>query len=112
MVLAKHKSYDMYFGACIILAMTIVDIPLIFFQMVIWTIVFYFLAGLQYNARKYFIALLFCFVVTCANTALFRTIGFVFKNYNDASKVAGTIFTIFVLYSGFIIVGARHCNQC
>lgn len=103
-VTTKHKAYSMYLPANIILAQTLVDIPILFFQMVIWTIVMYFMGDRHVNARHYFITLLFSFVVTCTNTALFRTIGFMSPVYDIASIIAGTIFQIFVLYSGYIIV--------
>lgn len=101
----------MYLPANMILAQTIVDIPILFFQIVIWTIVMYFMGDTHSNARHYFITLLFSFVVTCCNTALFRTIGFMSPDYNIASMLAGSIFMIFILYSGYIIVSLSGCRQ-
>jgi ABC-type multidrug transport system permease subunit len=103
-VLAKHKSYSMYAPAAIIFAQTLLDAPTFLIQMIIYCASTYWLAGLKASGALFVAAICFAFFVTNAITALFRTIGYSFGNYNDASKVSGTIFTIFVLYSGYIIV--------
>jgi ABC-type multidrug transport system permease subunit len=103
-VLAKHKSYSMYAPAAIIWAQTLLDAPIFLVQMIIYVTVTYWLCHLQSNGGLYWAAICFAFFVTNTITALFRSIGYSFGNYNDASKVSGTLFTIFVLYSGYIIV--------
>lgn len=100
-VLAKHKGYSMYRPAVLLLAQSIVDLPIYFVQLIVYTLITYFMAGLQKEAGLYFICFLFTWLVALTMTTLFRTVGYSFNIYNDASKVSGTIFTLFVYYGGF-----------
>lgn len=98
-MLAKHKAYSLYRPSAVLFAQTLVDLPVFLFQIVIFTIIVYFMVGLQSDAGLYFAFLLFCFVLYGTFTCLFRAIGYAFATYNDASKVAGMAFTAFTLVS-------------
>jgi ABC-type multidrug transport system permease subunit len=99
-VLAKHKAFSMYRPSAVALAETIGDFPIIFVQMVIFTLIIYFMTGLQVSAGHYFEYLLFVYVSTLTMTAFFRFVGYSFGTFNDASKVSGLLFSIFVTVSG------------
>ncbi|KAK8853032.1 hypothetical protein IAR55_003733 [Kwoniella newhampshirensis] len=102
-VLSKHKAYSMYRPSAVFIAQTIADLPILVIQLVVYTIIIYWMSGLQQDAGLYFAFLLFTFLVVADVTALFRAIGYASSTYNDASKIAGSLFTAFTLYSGYVI---------
>ncbi|KAL8278573.1 hypothetical protein RQP46_009065 [Phenoliferia psychrophenolica] len=102
-VLAKHKAYSMYRASSIVIARTVADFPIFFLQLTAYTLVIYFLAGLRLDAGAFFIYYLIIYTNTLATTALFRLIGSMFGAFNAASAVSGTLVSVVVMYSGYII---------
>lgn len=98
-VMAKHKAFSMYRPSAVALAETLGDFPIIFVQMVIFTLIIYFMTGLQVSAGHYFEYLLFVYVTTLTMTAFFRFVGYSFGTFNDASKFSGLLFSIIVTVS-------------
>lgn len=96
-VLAKHKAYSLYRPSAVLIAQTLVDLPIFFIQIVIFTIIIYFMVGLQSDAGLYFAFLLFIFAIYGTFTCLCRAIGYAFSVYNDATKVSGLVFTAFTM---------------
>ncbi|CAK9785424.1 ABC transporter [Cutaneotrichosporon oleaginosum] len=102
-VLAKHKAYSMYRAGAVLAAQTLVDLPIFFVQIFLYVLVSYFMAKLKMDGGLFWIAFLFSWLSALSMTTLFRTIGYAFNTYNDASKISGTVFTLFVLYGGFVV---------
>jgi ABC-type multidrug transport system permease subunit len=98
-VLAKHKSYSMYRASTVLVAKSIVDAPIYAVQNFIYVAIIYWMSGMQSNAGLFFICFLFTWVVTMVFSTMFRSIGYAFNEYNDASKVSGAIFIFFVVVS-------------
>lgn len=102
-VLGKQKSYAMYRSSLMFVAQVVLDIPIFVVQLAIYTLVTYWMAGLRSNAGNFFLMFFFTWLNSLVFTSLFRAIGYAFDIYNDASKIAGSVFTFFVLYGGFVI---------
>ncbi|KAG9016077.1 hypothetical protein FRB93_011551 [Tulasnella sp. JGI-2019a] len=102
-ILAKHKGFSMYRPSALIAAQTIADLPVFFVQLVVFTLIFYFLTDLRRDAGNYFIYLLIVYFTTLTTTAYFRLIGSLFSSFQGASKVSGLSFSVMVTYAGFII---------
>jgi ABC-type multidrug transport system permease subunit len=98
-VMAKHKAFSMYRPSAYLMAQTIGDLPIFFVQIVIFTLIIYFMTGLQNDPGLYFTLLLFTYVTTLSTTAFFRWIGYSFPTFNDASKVSGLMFSVLVTVS-------------
>ena len=98
-VLAKHKAFSMYRPSAVVLAQTIGDLPIFFFQIAIFTLIIYFMTGLKLDAGNYFTFFLFCYITTVTTTAFFRFIGYSFGTFNNASKVSGFMFSVLVTVS-------------
>jgi len=98
-VMAKHKAFSMYRPSAIALAQTLGDLPIFFVQLVIFTIVIYFMTGLRMTAGHYFEFLLFDYVTLLSMTAFFRFVGYSFGTFNDASKFSGLLFSFIVTVS-------------
>lgn len=103
------------------LALTLVDIPITFFTMAIFSIVIYFLVRLQQTAAQFlyvvprlFIGillkldcsstfLLFVFTMTLTMKAWFRSLASVFPDPAPAQAVAGLTTLLLVLYTGYTL---------
>ncbi|OCF60041.1 ABC transporter [Kwoniella mangroviensis CBS 10435] len=102
-VLAKHKAFSLYRPSAVLVAQTIGDLPIFLGQLIIFTLIIYFMVGLKVDPGLYFIFLLFTYITTLCTTAFFRFIGYSFGTFNNASKVSGLMFSILVTYAGYII---------
>ncbi|OWZ67668.1 hypothetical protein AYX14_01471 [Cryptococcus neoformans] len=102
-VLSKHKGFSMYRPSAVLLAQTIGDMPLYFVMIVMFTLIIYFMTGLKVDAGLYFMYLLFVYFTTLCTTALFRSIGYAFSTFNNASKASGFALLVLSMYAGYII---------
>ncbi|KAI0649902.1 pleiotropic drug resistance ABC transporter [Trametes meyenii] len=85
------------------LALTLVDVPITFITMVVFSIIIYFLVGLQQSAAQFFTFLLFVFIMTITMKAWFRALAAAFKSAAPAQAIAGLSTLILVLYTGYSI---------
>ncbi|KAG9327612.1 hypothetical protein KVV02_003857 [Mortierella alpina] len=102
-ILYKHKGFAMYRPSAFAIAQICADIPVLVVQVVLYSIVLYFMAGLQ---LKFVNFLLFCIIVILCGlcmTAFFRMFAAMFATFDGASGVSGVIMLAMVLYSGYMI---------
>lgn len=102
-VLAKHKAFSMYRPAAVLVAQTLGDLPIFFVQLLIFTLIIYFMCGLKLDPGLYFTFFLFTYITTNCTTAFFRFVGYSFGTFNNASKVSGLMFSVLVTYAGYVI---------
>ncbi|EJD42304.1 pleiotropic drug resistance ABC transporter [Auricularia subglabra TFB-10046 SS5] len=96
----RGAMYHPYIEA---VALTLVDIPLTLLIQVIFTILLYFLVGLQRTPGQYFIFLLFVFTMSIVMKAFFRAIAAAFATQESAQAVAGIAVLIISIYTGYTI---------
>ncbi|KYQ99842.1 ABC transporter G family protein [Tieghemostelium lacteum] len=102
-ILQKQKSYAMYRPSAFHLAQIVTDLPITFLQVFLFSIVAYFMFGLDYQADKFFI---FCFIligIALASTNLFRVIGSFCGSMYIGENVLIVIFIFLITYAGYII---------
>jgi ATP-binding cassette subfamily G (WHITE) protein 2 (SNQ2) len=102
-VLAKHKGSALYHTAAWNLAQIAADLPVLIFQVSMFSIVLYFMVGLQLSAGAFFTYWIVVFSTTMCMTALFRAIGAAFSNFDAASKVSGFGVAAILTYTGYMI---------
>ncbi|KAG9127487.1 hypothetical protein FRC07_013165 [Ceratobasidium sp. 392] len=85
------------------LALTAVDIPISFITQILFSVVLYFMTGLQREASKFFIFVLVTFAMTLTMKAYFRAIAASFAQESTAQAVAGIGTLALVLYTGYTI---------
>jgi len=102
-ILLKHKSFSFYRPAAYAVAQTVVDIPLVFTQVVIFDLIIYFMAGLGRTPSQFFISILFLWIVTMTMYAFFRGIAAVCKSLDSATRVTGFAIQALVVYTGYLI---------
>ncbi|KAL3486049.1 ABC-2 type transporter-domain-containing protein [Aspergillus germanicus] len=102
-VLIKHKSFAYFHPAAFCIAQIAADIPVLLFQVSIFSIVLYFMVGLEMTAAAFFTFWVIVFATTMAMTAVFRAVGAGFKTFDDASKVSGFLISALIMYTGYMI---------
>jgi ABC-type multidrug transport system permease subunit len=102
-VLAKHKDFALYHPAAFCFAQIAADVPIIAAQVCSFSLIMYFLVGLEQTAGAYFTYWIILFSLSMAMTALFRMIGAVFQKFDDASKVSGLLVSALITYAGYMI---------
>jgi ABC-type multidrug transport system permease subunit/ABC-type Mn2+/Zn2+ transport system ATPase subunit len=102
-VLAKHKSFALYHPAAFCIAQITADLPVIFFQVSVFSIVLYFMVGLKMSVGAFFTFWVIIFATTMVMTALFRSIGAAFSTFDAASKVSGFMVAALIMYTGYMI---------
>jgi len=102
-VLAKHKSFALYHPAAFCIAQITADIPVLLFQVSIFSLVLYFMVGLTMEAGAFFTFWVIVFATAMCMTALFRAIGAAFSTFDGASKVSGFLIAALIMYTGYMI---------
>ncbi|KDQ32534.1 hypothetical protein PLEOSDRAFT_153783 [Pleurotus ostreatus PC15] len=102
-IVRRHERAAMYHPMIEALAMTIVDIPVTIITTLIYSVVLYFLAGLQQSAGQFFIFFLFVFVIYLSMKAFFRALASAFAVEAPAQAIAGVMLLALSLYTGFQI---------
>ncbi|KAF2719256.1 hypothetical protein K431DRAFT_305280 [Polychaeton citri CBS 116435] len=102
-ILLKHKSFQFYRPAAYAVGQTVVDVPLVFIQVVIFDVVVYFMANLSRTASQFFISLLFLFMLTMTMYALFHAVGALFGSLDVATRITGILIQALVVYTGYLI---------
>ncbi|KAG5926361.1 hypothetical protein E4U42_003395 [Claviceps africana] len=102
-VLVKHKSFAFFHPAAFCLAQIAADIPIIFCQIFIFSVILYFMVGLTSDAGIFFTFAAILIATTFCMTAMFRSIGAAFRTFDAASKISGLIIAASIMYSGYMI---------
>ncbi|KAK3846546.1 MAG: ABC-2 type transporter-domain-containing protein [Linnemannia gamsii] len=102
-ILYKLKNYAMYRPSSFGLAQIVLDIPIVLVHNLLFSVVLYFLAGLQRTAGKFFFFVLVLTLATLCMTSFFRMWGCASKTFDDATKYSGVILLAMILYSGYLV---------
>ncbi|OQV01877.1 hypothetical protein CLAIMM_07167 [Cladophialophora immunda] len=102
-ILLKHKSFSFYRPAAYALAQTVVDIPLIAIQVLLFNLIIYWMAGLAASASQFFISCFIIWTVTMVTYAYFRMLSALCKTLDDATRFTGVSIQILVVYTGYLI---------
>jgi ATP-binding cassette, subfamily G (WHITE), member 2, SNQ2 len=88
-VIQRHKDYALYRPSAVSVARIVVDLPFIFAMCAVFTIIMYFLSGLDVDASKFFIYALFVYTTTICLTALYRMFAALSPTIDDAVRFSG-----------------------
>ncbi|CAG8031504.1 unnamed protein product [Penicillium salamii] len=102
-VLIKHKHFAFFHPATFCFAQIVLDVPIALFQISIFSLILYFMTGLEMDAGKFFTYWIVLFAVTMCLTQMFRGIGALFTTFDGASKISGFLVTALVVYAGYMI---------
>lgn len=102
-ILLKHKSFSFYRPSAYAIGQTVIDVPLVFVQVLIFDVVVYFMANLQRTASQFFISLLLLFTITMCIYSLFRAFGAILPSLDAATRVTGVAIQALIVYTGYLI---------
>ncbi|KAL8796510.1 MAG: hypothetical protein Q9195_001184 [Heterodermia aff. obscurata] len=102
-IMLKHKSFSFHRPAAYAIAQTVVDVPLVLIQVLIFDIVVYFMSGLARTASQFFISVIFLFIMTMSMYSFFRALGSLTKSLDIASRFTGISIQVLIVYTGYLI---------
>jgi ATP-binding cassette subfamily G (WHITE) protein 2 (SNQ2) len=102
-IVNKHKAYTFHRPSALWIAQIIVDLAFSAVQILIFSIIVYFMCGLVRDAGAFFTFYIVIVTGYLAMTLFFRTIGCLCPDFDYAIKFAATIITFFIITSGYII---------
>ena len=102
-ILLKHKTFSFYRPAAYAIAQTVVDVPLVVVQVVIFDVVIYFMSGLGRTASQFFISLLTLWISTMTMYSFFRAMGAWSKSLDTATQFTGVAIQALIVYTGYFI---------
>lgn len=102
-IVARHKDYAFYRPSAVSIARVVVDFPAIFCMVVPFTIIVYFMTGLDVTASKFFIYFLFVYTTTFCITSMYRMFAALSPTIDDAVRFAGIALNLLILFVGYVI---------
>lgn len=102
-IVNKHRAYTFHRPSALWIAQILVDIAFASVQILVFSIMVYFMCGLVLDAGAFFTFYLIIITGYLAITLFFRTVGCLCPDFDSAIKFAATIITLFVLTSGYLI---------
>ncbi|KAJ1723938.1 ATP-binding cassette transporter snq2 [Coemansia erecta] len=102
-VMYKHKALALYHPAALSLAQTIVDMPFMLLQVVLFGSILYWATFLQRTGGHFLAFLLFLFIGCLCLTAFFRLIGNISPNVDVGHTISGICLLFLILYVGYLI---------
>jgi ATP-binding cassette subfamily G (WHITE) protein 2 (SNQ2) len=102
-IVNKHKAYTFHRPSALWIAQILVDLAFSAVQILVFSIMVYFMCGLVRDAGAFFTFYLIIVSGYLAMTLFFRTVGCLCPDFDYAIKFAATIITLFVITSGYII---------
>jgi ABC-type multidrug transport system ATPase subunit/ABC-type multidrug transport system permease subunit len=102
-IVARHKEYAFYRPSAVSIARVVMDFPAIFCMVVPFTIIVYFMTGLDVTASKFFIYFLFVYTTTFCITSLYRMFAALSPTIDDAVRFSGIALNVLVLFVGYVI---------
>ncbi|KAL6713165.1 ATP-binding cassette transporter snq2 [Lecanora helva] len=102
-ILLKHKSFSFYRPSAYAIAQTVIDVPLVLVQVLIFQLVVYWMSGLARTASQFFISLLLVWILTMAMYSFFRALGALCKSLDTATRLTGVAIQALIVYTGYLI---------
>ncbi|KAF2815630.1 ABC transporter CDR4 [Mytilinidion resinicola] len=102
-IINKHRAYTFHRPSALWIAQIGVDLLFASAQIIVFSIMVYFMCGLVRDAGAFFIFTLTIITAYLAMTLFFRTVGCLCPDFDVAMRLAATIITLFVLTSGYLI---------
>lgn len=102
-IVARHKEYAFYRPSAVNLARALVDFPILLAQCIVFGIIMYFMTGLDLEAGKFFIYILFMYTTTFCITSLYRMMASLSPSIDDAVRFSGIALNLLIIFTGYVI---------
>ncbi|KAJ8508468.1 hypothetical protein ONZ45_g9277 [Pleurotus djamor] len=102
-IVLRHQKAALYHPFIESVALTLVDLPITLLSLALFSILLYFIVGLQTSAAQFFFFYLFLAVLALTMKAWFRAIAASFQTEAAAHSFSGIILLGLVIYTGYTI---------
>ncbi|KAL1793092.1 hypothetical protein ACET3X_008074 [Alternaria dauci] len=102
-VVKRHEDYAFYRPSAVAIARVVQDFPLLLAQVIPFSIIMYFMTGLDVDVSKFFIYFLFIYITTFCVTSLYRMFAALSPTIDDAVRFAGLALNLLIIYTGYVI---------
>ncbi|KAH7363392.1 ABC-2 type transporter-domain-containing protein [Plectosphaerella cucumerina] len=102
-VVARHRDYAFYRPSAVSLARVLLDFPVIASYTALFGLVMYFMTGLDIDAGKFWVYLLFVYTTTIMVTAMYRMFAALSPEIDTAVRFSGIALNVLVIYVGYVI---------
>ncbi|KAF1838619.1 ABC transporter-like protein [Decorospora gaudefroyi] len=102
-VVKRHEDYAFYRPSAVVIARVVQDFPLLLAQVIPFSIIMYFMTGLDVSVSKFFIYFLFIYITTFCITTLYRMFASLSPSIDDAVRFAGIALNLLIVYTGYVI---------
>lgn len=82
----RQRQFALYRPSAVVLARAVLDLPLIFIMVVVFSLPFYFLAKFDVEAGKFFVYMLLVYVATLCLTTMYRMFAALSSTVDDAIR--------------------------
>ncbi|KAH8731348.1 ABC-2 type transporter-domain-containing protein [Phaeosphaeriaceae sp. PMI808] len=110
-VVKRHEDFAFYHPSAVSIGRVLQDFPLILAQVIPFSIIMYFLQGLDVDAGKFFIYFLFIYTTTICITALYRMFAVLSPTIDDAVRFSGLALNLLIIYTGYVIPKPQLLGQ-
>ncbi|KAL1622598.1 ATP-binding cassette transporter snq2 [Neofusicoccum ribis] len=102
-IVQRQHGYAFYRPAALALAKALVDGLVLAVASVLLCVIFYFMANLDAEPGKFFVYLLFVFMVSYSMTELYRMFGSVSPTLDTAIRFSATAQNLLIIFAGYIV---------
>ncbi|KAH7002660.1 ABC multidrug transporter [Ilyonectria destructans] len=106
-VILKHRRFAFFHPAVTCVSQISADIPVVFLQIIVWSLVVYFMVHLSASASAFFTYFVILFMNNMCSIAMFRAIGAAAGTFDSASKISGYVISVMAMYTGYQITKAQ-----
>ena len=110
-VVARHRDYAFYRPSAVSLARVVQDLPVVAVQVCIFGLTMYFMTGLDVEAGKFWIYMLFVYVTTIMLTAMYRMFASLSPEIDTAVRFSGIALNLLVIFTGYVIPKTQLLSQ-
>jgi len=102
-VVNRHGDYAFYRPSAVSLARVLLDFPNVFVQTCVFGLTLYFMTGLDVDAAKFWIYMLFVFTTTIMVTAMYRMFAAMSPEIDTAIRFSVIGLNILFIFTGYVV---------
>ncbi|KAJ9660864.1 ATP-binding cassette transporter snq2 [Coniosporium apollinis] len=110
-VVLRHKDYAFYRPSAVSIARVVTDLPMLLIQVIIFSIIMYFMTNLDIDVSKFWVYLLFVYTTTICITALYRMFAALSPEIDTAVRFSGIALNLLIIYTGYVIPKPQLLGQ-
>ena len=102
-VVERHCAFAFVRPSAVTIARTLLDLPTVFVQTVLFVVIVYWMAGMKANTGAFMTFFIFVYLVTIQLTALYRLFAVVSRYYEVAIRYCGLTILIYIIFGGYAL---------